>query len=344
MKKRHTGLSIIIGGLVIVVLLAAYTSYKSYTNIGVGGDDPKVETTNTKSTKNQKSPKKDHKRPNKKDSNIFLQDTKNPDRIIAIHPYGSDGVYLFRKQADNTLYPEYKYFNGKSDAKGNKLTVVSNKKSNSQTNFNFSIDKNGSYQEKSTGQEYHQIPVTADSSQNSKPDMNKNNKSLYINGDEMIPGESFKEYLARISPYISNPTHNSSSNTTNIDYHDYIKLKDGNYFDTVYKKLYGSTSDKINLTDFYNNPQNYIDSNFNIKDDVMYYKQNGQTQVGDDSTNEYLQWGHQLVGTGVRDNLFPQFSEEHPANFDDTKTEIPQNTSNQINSAHRVANFMNNDM
>lgn len=340
MMRKHTGLGIIIGGLVIVVLLAAYASYKSYTNIGVG-DDPKVQTSvKTPTVHKQKTDSRPHK-PRKKDSNIFLQDTNNPDRIIAINPYGSDGVYLYRKQANGDIYPEYKYFNGKTNISGNKLTVSSKEASSKNSNFSFELSNNGTYRDTNTGDHYQ--PIAAGKDQNSRPA----SKPLYINGQQMRPNETIAEFVTRASKYASNPSYDASSDVAyNDNYHDFIKLKNNNYYDTIFKKIYGENASQVDLNDFSNHPEKYVDPNFDITQDAMYYKQNGQTQVSDDSAEEYYQWEHQITGTGLREDLMPEFSSQHQPTFDDTK---PTNTaetsaSDQVNSTDGVSDLVNDNM
>lgn len=343
--KKHTGLSIIIGGLVIVVLFAAYVSYKSYSNIGVG-DDPKVETTEKAPAQHKQNVKKNAKKdnhpgskPDKKDSNIFLQDTKNPDRIIAIHPYGSKGIYLYRKQANGSIYPEYKYFNGDTSLSHGRLIIKPTSKKSDQSSFDFDVHKDGTLEETSSDKNYQPVPIKTSNGFNNQQGQKSNSTPMMmtINGEQILVKQSdtLPKYLNRISKYLSNPTqdNNSAVSYVPLNAHDFIKLKDGNYYDTQFKKIYGANSKEINLKDFYNNPQKYIDQTYNIKDDVMYYKQNGQTQVGEDSTNEYLQWASAMAGTGSISEIMPKFTQKHKFSFDDTKPEMPP-ISDQVDSTN----------
>lgn len=306
MKKKRTGLSIIIGGLVIVVLLAAYTSYKSYTNIGVGGDDPKVETTNKTTINNH------HKKniSNKKNSNIFLQDAQHPDRILAINPNGSNGVYLYRMQSDGTLYPEYQYFNGQTKVSEDSIVTTSN---NAKTNNSFKLKKtnhsNDVYQDSDSGEIYNAL-VSPTVNQKIDNMLSKTNNPLFLTVKKGT-NESNWNYLLRVAKYKSDPSSTDGKKNRGLFIqHSYQRLKNGNYYDAMLKQIYGNQPNNVSLSQFYKNPSKYIDNSFDITKDVMYYKQNNQTIVSNDSIKENTEWTNFQDGNKNTQKISPKFIEE----------------------------------
>ncbi|WP_125771457.1 hypothetical protein [Companilactobacillus furfuricola] len=342
MKKKRTGLSIIIGGLVIIVLLAAYTSYKSYTNIGVGGDDPKVETTNTKSNKSQKSPKKDRKGPNKKDSNIFLQDAQHPDRILAINPNGTNGVYLYRMQSDGTIYPEYQYFNGQTKISKNSIhSISSGAKKNGEFNLKKTDTSNGEYQDADSGKVYNALNYPT---LNQKFDnmLSKTNNPIYLSVKKKANESNF-DYLLRVTKYKSDPSSSDGQKNSGLFFqHSYQRLKNGNYYDTKSKMIYGNQPNDISLSQFYKNPSKYIDNSFDITKDVMYYKQNDQTEVSNDSINENTQWTSNYNGNNYQQRLFPKFAEEQSKREELVPPNKASSNLKQIWSTNTMAQFVDN--
>lgn len=339
MKKKRTGLSIIIGGLVIVVLLAAYTSYKSYTNIGVGGDDPKVETTNKTTMNNH------HKKniSNKKNSNIFLQDAQHPDRILAINPNGANGVYLYRMQSDGTIYPEYQYFNGQTKVSKKSISVIPNSTNNAQTlTFTNSLDTNGKgeYRDTKSGKTYNALFLTNFSDGLLSKAISKTKDPFYLTVKKRA-NESNLDFLLRASKYRPNPssTDNQMSGYS-IYQHHYEKLINGNYYDSMQKKIYGNNPNSISLSQFYKNPSRYVDKTFDITKDVMYYKQNRQCDVTYDSINENMQWSEVNNGDKFQQKLAPKF---YDLNAKKNSTNSSDN-SEQIGSANAVSQFVDNNV
>ncbi|WP_125709859.1 hypothetical protein [Companilactobacillus zhongbaensis] len=343
MKKKRTGLSIIIGGLVIVVLLAAYTSYKSYTNIGVGGDDPKVETTNTKSTKSQKSPKKDHKGPNKKDSNIFLQDTKNPDRIIAIHPYGSDGVYLYRTQANGAVYPEYKYFNASLQQSNTRLAVQPIGNSIDTQSMTFIKNQNGLYVDNNTGKTYTQLNNHENDKDYNTLDIRNHNKDVLNNTSDPTHDET---------------TNDSSKNDLRTQHH-YIILKNGNYYDQFLGTFYGKYPQNYTYDELLQDGSQYIDHSQTPSDDVMYYKDNNQTHVTNSEVDENIEWnkaydqklsdninnvGEKVQNQEYVDSILNSYTEDEKESIMNSLHQIDPSSSNYISTTDDVTNFMHDIM
>jgi hypothetical protein len=91
--------------------------------------------------------------------NVFLQDSKNPDRIIAVNPYGTKGVYLYRKAADGSIYPEQKFFDGTIYTTNNGITISPSNSNSSSSKFNLERDKNGNLIDNDSGTKYKTLII-----------------------------------------------------------------------------------------------------------------------------------------------------------------------------------------
>lgn len=268
----------------VVVALAAFFAQQSYSNIGVQ-DNPKVTTKNVdKTPKNRQSKSKKHhskKRNNdsKKDQNILLQDANNPDRVIAIHPYDSNGIYQYRAQANGSLYPEYKYFNGNVVRQGNKLIVTPVNNASSKKSFTFVKGNDGTYREANSGQTYR--PMNTSEPTNSSND--------HLTAQDPISG-----VMKDVLDNTSNPTQNANGTATGKnEFRVPFPLSNGSYFDMVNKFFYGPNSEDLNMTEFKNNPSKYLNEDSPadyMANEMMYYKQNYQTEISQKEIDEDIYW------------------------------------------------------
>ncbi|WP_125770243.1 hypothetical protein [Companilactobacillus furfuricola] len=96
------------------------------------------------------------------DNSIFLQSSDNPDRIIAINPYGSKGVYQYRQQANGDIYPEYKYFNGSTKKAGKNLHVIPTSNATKNNSMSFTKNDKGVYVDNKSGQTYNYYHIKSE--------------------------------------------------------------------------------------------------------------------------------------------------------------------------------------
>lgn len=296
----------IFGGIIVIIAVAIFFSYQSYSNISLSNDS---QMTPNKTDKNNKTASKK----TSKNNNIFLQDKDNPDRIIAIHPYGSNGVYQYRSQANGNLYPEYKYFNGQVSSKNNKL-AVSPLKNTSAKSFSFKKNSDGSYHNTNNGHNYQKLATTRN---------DHDGLSVDDSSNDSVSDNTIEDGLNEILKDRSNPTYGNDtidvSQEALQNYRHYIKLKNGDYYDANSDFFYGPNSEKFTTDDFKNNPDAYADPDYHIEDSMMYYKNNNQTHVTNEEINENVYWMQGLTGSKVTDQLLPDYSSSHDKNFDDSK-------------------------
>jgi hypothetical protein len=291
MRKR-TKLFAIIGGFIVVILFAVFVGYQNYSNIGVN-DNSNISTTNHNKSKTNKH--LSTSKPSKKDSNIYLQSKDNPDRILAIHPYGSNGIYQYRAQSKNYLYPEYEYFKGYTSITNRGINVIPFDKSEKYSSFYLNKTKNGEYKDSQSGETYE----STFKSQNSQ-DHSENTSSFDI------VNNNFSAWNKKVLEKDSQPVNDTSFQkglTTSM--HIPIRLKNGDYYDLLTYKIYGNSTINIDPKEFEENNGEYIDSNqlFSMAidknnpnyDKMMYYKQNNVTEVSNDEINENIEYNHAQI-------------------------------------------------
>lgn len=296
--KKYRRLIIIIGGFVTIILLASYFSFKSYTNIGVN-DNSQVASSSNKPAKNNNKKQANNSKKNN-DKSIFLQNSDNPDRIIAINPYGSKGVYQYRKQANGDIYPEYKYFNGSAKKSDNSLNVVPTSNSNKQSSMNFTKNGNGIYVDKESGQSYNALTTTTSNQTDKKPrQLDPMYSDMYLDDNGKIWGaNSFTELNHKILDKSSDPELNDKSDSSVLRHspaHYYIPLANGQYFDISSLNIYGGntkTNNPVKSLQIYHDPDKYAVPNYQekVKNSMMSYTQNNQTHVSQDEIDENVAW------------------------------------------------------
>jgi hypothetical protein len=290
--KSHKRTFDVIGGFVVIILLAAFFAVQNYSNIGVQ-DSPKVTTSKkSKPAETKKNKSESSKKSAKSDQNIFLQDENDPDRVIAIHPYGSNGVYQYRSQANGSIYPEYKLFNGTVSTSGDKISVtpLGNKQNNA--GFTFKKDKSGVYHEAGSGQTYQ--PITIKPANPSNKPTNVPTPQTPPNGGQTLVGEDpYTGVIKYILDNSSNPTQDASSTVNKGgQFHSFFPFKNGAYFDFINKIFYGPNSENMTMTDLRDNPSEYFDGDVmtQLQNNVMYYRQNNTTTVTNDDVQENIDW------------------------------------------------------
>ncbi|MQS53017.1 hypothetical protein [Companilactobacillus mishanensis] len=187
---------------VAVVFGIVYTAYNSYQDTNISPSENNSKKDAAKADTSSKPYKK--KASAKSDENIFFQDKQNPDRVLAIHPFGSKGVYEFRKQANGNLYPEHKFFDGtvSKDKNGN-ITVTPDNGEKSARSISVSKDKtaNNSYSDTDSGTNYDLMSNVTGS----------NDKNVKL-ADSISNSTEGKKDNVSVSNHRGEPEHNANSN------------------------------------------------------------------------------------------------------------------------------------
>lgn len=295
--KKHRRLLIVLGGFIIIALITSYFSFKSYTNIGVN-DNSEVTTSNHNSAKKHN---KKHANNSQKtnDNSIFLQSSDNPDRIIAINPYGSKGIYQYRKLANGDIYPEYKYFNGSAKKAGKNLKVIPTSHSTKKNSMNFTKNDDGVYVDKKSGQTYNALTTTSGQNHKKPDTVAPMYSDMYLDDDGKFFGaDSFSDLNHKILDKAIDPTLNDQTDSSAIHHsgaHYYIPLANGKYFDIPTLNIYGGNTNKVNpqeVLQVYYDPKTYAVPNYQekVRDSMMSYTQNGQTHVSQAEIDENVAW------------------------------------------------------
>jgi hypothetical protein len=172
-------------GAFLLIFLISVISFNNYNNSGVMNTSEQKEGISIASSKNN----------SKNKTNLFLQDKNNPDHILAINPYGSDGVYQYRKQANGDIYPEYKFFDGHLSTKKSNLRVSS---TSGEVSKSITLKKsgNGDYQSNS-GNKYRELSVSTqnDDSKKMTYDNNGTDSTIEYQGkDPYTDDDSFETF------------------------------------------------------------------------------------------------------------------------------------------------------
>jgi hypothetical protein len=192
-KRVQIGIGILVA---TIALIALYFSYRSYTQIDVNKKDASSTSVTTAKSASKKA---------KSQKNIFLQNKQDPDRIIGIHPNGSDGVYQYRKQANGTIYPEYKFFDGNVSANGNKLNVAPNNSERASQKMSYVSTGNGEYRDEQTGAQYQKVNIATEE------------KSSTDQNDGKVAIETSYSNPLLSSPDVEPSNQPSESSSSNVD-------------------------------------------------------------------------------------------------------------------------------
>ncbi|AKP67896.1 hypothetical protein [Companilactobacillus ginsenosidimutans] len=262
----------------VAVLLVAFFSYQSYTHISVKDSEPSVSkkakpVQNVKANNKKKAQKKD-------DNSIFLQDTNSPDRIIAIHPNGSKGIYQYRKQANGTIYPEFKFFNGDAKYSNGNLFVNPNAKNQSES-FNFKTDKSGNYVETNSKRKYQEINTSSQQSKNQENSSTPSSTTAKAKYNGFVaPGAKYA--VINDVSRLSDPSNDGQNPTYLVAKANYVRIGNGDFVNFYDRDYYG---DKINtfntntdVYDVFRNPSNV--------NKVMFWENNGVRDLSPDELNE----------------------------------------------------------
>ncbi len=320
MKKRTQHFTIA-GAIVAVILLIGFISYKSYSNIGVGdGDNPSVESSKVGQKKVSKNNAKSTKQKKGKNA-LFLQDTKNPDRVLAINPSGSDGVYQYRRQANGNLYPEYKFYSGSAKIVDNKLIITPYHGQKNMTPYSFEINKNGNYTELSSGKKLTVLNVnsTIENSDNlnstlsSRPGISKaatiqhntfvNNSRTNMKKNGITSSTTFSEITSFISNNYSEPSSRTTGNITSSPKIPFIHLNNGDFLIPATNHYLGNNASSF---DYGNYSYNYYKNDYNHSQnvsDIMYYRDNESTEVTDND----LSWVKDYNDRAGKPELWSEF-------------------------------------
>lgn len=305
--KKHRRLLIVLGGFIIIALIASYFSFKSYTNIGVN-DNSEVTTSNNQSAKKHNK-KQANNSPKTNDNSIFLQSSDNPDRIIAINPYGSKGIYQYRQQANGDIYPEYKYFNGsykKSKSSINVSPLMNNKRKTSLVFKNTGSNKykdtksNENFTElNKIGKDKVQIPLNTndgDSVENqiAKRPASKKYLTSVKNTDTPI------SFYARVGQHVSDPSQYKFDKNVQ-PYGSYYHLSDGSFIVIPYRRYVGHNFQSFDVEKYNNSdPLRHEDS----INDAMYYRQNNVTTVSQKDVDIVTDWNKMVNDKNTEATLF----------------------------------------
>ncbi|AKP67615.1 hypothetical protein [Companilactobacillus ginsenosidimutans] len=258
-------------GSIIVIILIGYFSYQSYSNISVKNSNPAV-SQKSKTNKKKIADAETTKKRGRKDTNdnVFLQDKNNPDRIIAIHPFGSNGVYQYRRQSNGNLYPEFKFFDAKISRKVGQLKVHST--GDNAKSFNYKTDSKGNYIDVTTGKVM--TPLEINKHHSNRGDImtahtsNNSNKGSIVYQDSSNPQG---DHIDNSHPYFTGLVHLANGDFIDTRYSEYL----GNNYNPKYNSKY---ADKSIV---------YDDNHIN---DVMYYAQNDTTDVSNEDIGYVTDW------------------------------------------------------
>ncbi|AKP67612.1 hypothetical protein [Companilactobacillus ginsenosidimutans] len=260
-KSAKIGL---ISFLLILAVFAGYFSYTSYSTTSVNHTS-KTSQSNT-STANANTFHKPKK--SKIHENEFFVDTNKPDRIIAVNPHGSKGVYQYRQQADGKIYPEFKFFNGSLQQVGGKLIVSPTNSKSPSESFVYEKQPDGNYKEQHTNETYMKYDGFAE---NNKPHKN---------------GSAYQDTINEALDNPSDPSHGANNTEpfkTDDKYISY-RLKNGDYYQPFTGTYYGKNWATFDYASFDPNDKSKLSDNSNR---VMSYKQNNVTELSEDEIKVY---------------------------------------------------------
>lgn len=260
--KQTSRRYLIIGAIVCIALIAGYFSYQSYSNISVNHQTTTSEHAKPdhKATASKKTSKKD---PN--DENIFLVDQKNPDRIIAINPGGSKGIYQYRKQSDGMIYPEFKFFNGSISYNKNGIEIVPDSKSTSNDPFRFTKTSDGAYIDKSA-QVYYKM------------------YDGFQNTTHTADSSGLDPNSALLDPSDPSATENNPSPFSPKSLMYLFRLSNGDLYQPYTGLYYGKNWKSFNVSTFNSKDKSQL---WDTSSDIMYYKQNESTALSSQEIKYY---------------------------------------------------------
>lgn len=244
------------------VILVAVIFGVIFFGINQNFDNNDIETANKPTAKVSASKKTDNQKTNKSrkapDKSLYLQDTEKPDRILAIHPHGTDGVYQYRKSADGSIYPEQEFFKGNVSLKGNNISVQPTDNQSSAKGFNLKKKSNGKVVDEDSGHLYNGFTIK-------KNDISNKPKTDHV---------------------LRQPQHNrdyvdNSTGPRDVAY----MLENGDFYNPYRNTYYGPGDGYKSFDPTLFNAHKYDDAY-----DIMAGNQNGQTEIAAKNIEEQKNW------------------------------------------------------
>lgn len=273
--------ALIISGIIIVLCISSFFIFKSYSNdtIQNNGNDK------TSVSKASDRPKKSSK--NK--GGIFLQDSNNPDDIIAINPYGSKGIYKYRQNSKGKLYPEFKFYDGKLSSTKEGLSFIPNNSRNGVSPYSFTRNNAGNYIDNDSHKSYQKLDTVEVPQKNDEtpkyytlPNYNSSNKRT----SQSV--KTYDDYKHEILGYGNQPSYDLDLNDDSIKYKNgFIHLDNGDFLYPGVRGYLGYHFDSFDTTNFDATSYEHMPSN---EDKVMYYKQNEQTTLSNNEVTYNADW------------------------------------------------------
>jgi hypothetical protein len=257
MSKRAKWVAGILTFVAVMVITVTFVANKNHTDSEIDQqNDPKV-TVSAGTTKKSSKADSDNK-------NLFLQEKANPDRYLAVHPFGSTGVYEFRKNSNGDLYPEHKFFNGTVSQKDGKLLISPINSDEKAKPFSLKENGKGGFTNTDSGEDYGNIKVI---------ESNKNDQLHYSKGT-IVTSNSQPVYSADYDGPVPEPSHDS---TYEVDYQQFYN---------PYTKIYYGAGDAWKTFD-----QSTFDSkDHDNPDSIMHWKINRTTSPEQAAANETVDW------------------------------------------------------
>ncbi|MQS89829.1 hypothetical protein [Companilactobacillus mishanensis] len=242
-----------------------------------------------------------------KTNNIFLQDNKNPDRIIAINPFGKHGVYQYRQQANGNIYPEYKYFDSKTSFKNGNIRVTPTSKNSKAKSFNFYGKSNKQVKDKASGDTFTVLDnndlttndddtsaANASNTDNIPIDQRDYMKHVSRNNIQFKDDDTYMDQVKKVvSADLSDPSDSSSSNSKEATFSGIVHLKNGDFIDVNRRVYYGYHFNDFDVKNF--TPYKYMYTESHNPNDIMYYRNNNQTNVTDWDKSWVYDWSDRAV-------------------------------------------------
>lgn len=251
-KLKKIALAVILVAIVFgIIIFAVHQNF----------DDTDIKSTD-KATDKVSASKKDNSNKNSKKKSIYLQDTEKPDRILAIHPHGTDGIYQYRKSSDGSLYPEQKFFQGDVSLKGDSISVKPDDKQSSAKGFNFKKQSDGKVVDVDSGHHYNALT----------PEKAK--------GDEKPDAGSVSKQPQHDPDYVE-----TSTEPRDVAY----MLENHNFYNPYRNTYYGKGDDYKSFDPSKFNADDYADDN-----NIMSGNQNGQTEIAERNKLEQQYW-HEAI-------------------------------------------------
>lgn len=193
---------------------------------------------------------------------IYLQEKQNPDRVLAINPENTNSIYQYRKDQSGKLYPENKFFSGKTNRRNNILTVSPNDGSDAKK-INLKINSDNSIEDMSSKEKYKNI-----SKKSLLPSQNKNPEADHLK-------TTTSKGQPQIDPKFYDP--NAEPDGPNVAY----EVGYRQFYNPITHMYYGDGDEYKTYDPKSLNIDDYRDSN-----DVMSAVSNSQTSISDERIQE----------------------------------------------------------